>query len=559
MKSKLILITTFICLFILQACGTIRVVSVDADRESFEKDKTEKINNEGAEHGYGEYSLYQLCSKTPNIYGGTVFRFRSILKPCIHTHGEGQLAAMIFVLPINFVFSIIDLPFSAVADTVILPYTIYRQIKFGNACDGYGRCSQCGGEKPFKASFSGFSSNNRIEVRIKDDYGSYERWFKPYGIIIPNSLDSTGRELQRAYGYGPLRDKELLITPMYEEKTGYMRSMIDINSKVSIQTILLQHGYAWVDESSCKKPVCDEWRKIEKQAKLNRIGIWNNLSEKDIADLNDIYYEENPPQNIQGFKDSYTGIEFVFVKGGCFKMGDPLDYEDNKIVHEVCVSDFYISKYEITQAQWELVMGSNPSKFKNSGKNCPVENVKWNDVSSFVEKINSLTGEKYCLPTEAEWEYACRSGGKDNIFSGSNKLDSVGWYKDNSNNTTHPVGGKKPNSLGIYDMSGNVPEWVYDSYDKDYYKESPHDNPTGALESVFRVVRGGGYDSYPSYCSSSFRSARIPNSNSIGFRIVKLTDKESISKRSFQEYNSKPIVNSPQGYIIIDNRAEIIK
>jgi formylglycine-generating enzyme len=516
MKSKLIVIVIFTFLFMLQACGTIRVVSVDADRESFEKDKTVKINNEGAEHGYGEYSLYQLCSKTPNIYGGTVFRFRSILYPCIHTHGEGELAAMIFVLPINFVFSIIDLPFSAVADTVILPYTTYRQIKFGNACDGYGRCSQCNGEEPFTASFSGLGYNC-IRVFIEDDYGMYERCFKPYGVNIPQFQDNN-------YRYRILMGKKIL---MNKESNSYMMNMQNINSKVSVQAVLLQNGLASVDESSCKKPVCDEWKKIEKQAKLNRIGFWNNLSEKDIADLNDIYYEETPPQNIQGFKDPYTGIEFVFVKGGCFKMGDPLDYIGNKAVHEVCVSDFYMSKYEITQAQWELVMGNNPSKFKNCGKNCPVENVEWDDVSNFIKKLNAQTGEKYCLPTEAEWEYACRSGGKDNIFSGSNKLDSVGWYNDNSNKTTHPVGEKKPNGLGIYDMSGNVMEWVYDLYDTNYFNISPRDNPAAHLKKYSRrTVRGGAYNRNPSSCSSTFRWYRSDDSYSIGFRLIKLTGKD---------------------------------
>ncbi|MDP2279759.1 MAG: SUMF1/EgtB/PvdO family nonheme iron enzyme, partial [Nitrospirota bacterium] len=189
--------------------------------------------------------------------------------------------------------------------------------------------------------------------------------------------------------------------------------------------------------------------------------------------------------------DPATGMEIVFVKGGCFQMGDTFgDGEsDEKPVHEVCVDDYYIGKYEVTQGQWKAIMGNNPSHFKDCGDNCPVEQVSWNDVQEFIQKLNEKNnppsppftkGGKggFRLPTEAEWEYAARSGGKSERYSGGNDIDSVAWYNKNSGGKTHPVGTKQPNGLGIYDMSGNVWEWVNDWYDEFYYKNSPKNNPT---------------------------------------------------------------------------------
>ena len=141
-------------------------------------------------------------------------------------------------------------------------------------------------------------------------------------------------------------------------------------------------------------------------------------------------------------------------------------------VHKVKLSNFEMGKYPITQAQWEAVMGANPSRF-NTCDQCPVEKISWNDVQEFIEKLNEkYPGKNYRLPTEAEWEYAARGGNesKGNLYSGSSELGSVGWFSDNSNNKTHPVGKKQPNELGIYDMSGNVWEWCHDWYDDEYYK-----------------------------------------------------------------------------------------
>lgn len=142
------------------------------------------------------------------------------------------------------------------------------------------------------------------------------------------------------------------------------------------------------------------------------------------------------------YTDPTTGIEMILVKGGCFQMGDTFGdgspYE--RPLHEVCVDDFYVGKYEITQGQWKAIMGNNPSRYKDWGDNCPVEKVSWNDIQEFISKLNQKTGKAYRLPTEAEWEYAAKSGGKNEKYSGSNDVDSVAWFGKNSGGKTHPAG-----------------------------------------------------------------------------------------------------------------------
>jgi hypothetical protein len=210
------------------------------------------------------------------------------------------------------------------------------------------------------------------------------------------------------------------------------------------------------------------------------------------------------------------GIELVFVRGGCFQMGDTFGDgdSDEKPVHEVCVNDFYMGKYEVIQGQWRAIMGSNPSSFKNCGDSCPVENVSWNDVQIFIQQLNQRTGKAYRLPTEAEWEYAARSGGKNQKYAGTNdNLDDYAWYDANSGKTTHPVGQKKPNSLGLFDMSGNVWEWVSDWYGEKYYASSPKNNPPGPSSGIYRVLRGGSWYYVPQGVRAAGRGRLYP-----GFR-----------------------------------------
>lgn len=199
-----------------------------------------------------------------------------------------------------------------------------------------------------------------------------------------------------------------------------------------------------------------------------------------------------------------------------------IDYEEP--AHEITVKDFYIGKYLVTQAQWRAVMGSNPSNNKGCD-NCPVENVSWNDVHEFLKKLNALTGQQFRLPTEAEWEYAARGGhqSKGYLYSGSNNLDEVGWYSENSGGKTHPVGQKKPNELWLYDMSGNVLEWCEDDW-HDGYDGAPTDGRAwiGSLRDPFRVNRGGSWQLSPRFCRAASRigSNLALRDNSIGFRLA---------------------------------------
>ena len=209
------------------------------------------------------------------------------------------------------------------------------------------------------------------------------------------------------------------------------------------------------------------------------------------------------------------GVSFnmVRVDGGTFQMGatseqkDP--YDDEKPAHQVTLSGYYIGETEVTQGLWEAVMGNNPSNFK--GANLPVESVSWDDCQTFVQQLNQLTGRKFRLPTEAEWEYAARGGNKSRgyQYSGSNTLADVAWYTDNSRNKTHEVKTRQSNELGLYDMSGNVYEWCQDWYGD--YSSSSQTNPTGPSSGSIRVYRGGCWYDSAWGCRVAFRSSDKPD------------------------------------------------
>jgi formylglycine-generating enzyme required for sulfatase activity len=219
--------------------------------------------------------------------------------------------------------------------------------------------------------------------------------------------------------------------------------------------------------------------------------------------------------------------ELIAVQGGTFTMGwleerdDPEGYVWEKPAHQVTVSSFKIAKYPVTQKQWVALMGSNSSHFQGD-ENLPVEMVSWLDAQEFIAKLNEATGKKYRLATEAEWEYAARGGNKSGNFkySGSNNIDEVAWYWENSDNKTHPVGTKKANELGIYDMSGNVWEWCNDWY-AEYTVES-QTNPQGPAEGSDRVFRGGSWGSVPLICRVAYRGGNTPEfrDDGFGFRLV---------------------------------------
>ena len=286
------------------------------------------------------------------------------------------------------------------------------------------------------------------------------------------------------------------------------------------------------------------------QLRFNPYGWWTTHYQY-FDDLK-VYQINDAKKEVDNFKNEEFQIfpdlpktEMVFVKGGTFTMGctdeqgsDCTDYE--KPTHQVTVSDYYIGKYEVTQGLWKKVMGNNPSQFINCGDDCPVENVSWNDCQEFISKLNQLTGKRFRLPTEAEWEYAARGGREvarnvqlQTKYAGSNALGEVAWYEQNSDvnypggyeykgrkKGTHTVGTKKPNALGIYDMSGNVWEWCNDWFGD--YSSGGVSNPKGASTGSHRVIRGGSWYRDSSDDRVSYRYYIIPGKRyySCGLRLV---------------------------------------
>jgi len=251
-------------------------------------------------------------------------------------------------------------------------------------------------------------------------------------------------------------------------------------------------------------------------------------------------------------KQEFARLKFDFLKikpgeylMGC-SQGDSDCLRDEKPAHRVQITKgFEIGKYEVTQAQWESVMGNNPSHFKGADR--PVESVSWNDVQEFLQKLNARhDGYRYRLPSEAEWEYATRAGTVGRYYGPS--LDAIAWYGNNSGDAvidaktiwetdranyvkrigenrdqTHAVGQKQPNAWGLYDMEGNVMEWVQDWYDDSYYKSSPPVDPPGPASGQFRVVRGGSWSYDAVFARVSHRALVEPSSSNllIGFRCVR--------------------------------------
>ena len=234
---------------------------------------------------------------------------------------------------------------------------------------------------------------------------------------------------------------------------------------------------------------------------------------------------ESKQQQIKVASETEDGM--IFVKGGCFDMGDIFETgdKDEKPVHTVCVGDFYLGKTEVTQKQWEGIIGNNPSKFQCG--ECPVERVSWNNVQDFIKKLNEKTGRNYRLPTEAEWEYAARSGGWKEQWAGTNdkdKIEEYTWYGFTAEGRTHAVAQKTPNGIGLYDMMGNVWEWCSDWYDKKYYETSPSKDPQGPSDGKNRVLRGGGWRSKDKGLRTTDRNYFVPTSkkfSDIGFRLAR--------------------------------------
>ena len=278
-----------------------------------------------------------------------------------------------------------------------------------------------------------------------------------------------------------------------------------------------------------KEKARELWRKAaaqgEQNAKNNLKKLFGESFDNPFAELFGIPFAESSGAAIETFTVNGVSFNMVRVDGGTFQMGatsemgsDASDLE--KPVHQVTLSTYSIGETEVTQALWQAVMGSNPSNWK--GGNLPVEQVSWNDCQTFIQKLNQLTGKRFRLPTEAEWEYAARGGNKSRgyKYSGSNTIDDVAWYDGNSSNKTHPVKTKQANELGLYDMSGNVWEWCQDWYGS--YSSSAQTNPTGPSSASYRVYRGGSWFNSARYCRVSDRGGFTPanRSGDLGLRLA---------------------------------------
>lgn len=274
----------------------------------------------------------------------------------------------------------------------------------------------------------------------------------------------------------------------------------------------------WLPTEAHFCPLCGSPVKGEENLRLKEIV------EKAIAEVEPIVPSDYSDNSSGSSEWSFTidGVSFkmILVEGGTFQMGDISRESDERLVHTVTLSDYYIGETQVTEELWQAVQGDNPLYFNGSQE--PAESVSWNDCQEFIKKLNQKTGRKFRLPSEAEWEFAARGGKKSKGFeySGSNHLNYVAWYARNSGCYPHPVKQKAANELGLYDMSGNVWEWCQDWFG-DYRRES-QTNPTGPVSGSGRVLRGGSWDDNASYCRSPFRRFCPPYlaCREFGFRLA---------------------------------------
>lgn len=251
--------------------------------------------------------------------------------------------------------------------------------------------------------------------------------------------------------------------------------------------------------------------KAQNPGDVNKDGVVNSADVVAVYNIITNGWEE--PVADTEFTVSGVKFKMIPVEGGTFTMGATPEqqspYSDEEPAHQVTLSSYAIGETEVTQALWTAVMANNPSYFR--GDDLPVEKVSWNDCQTFISKLNQLTGKKFRLPTEAEWEFAARGGNKSTAcqYSGNNNIGDVTWYYNNGSSKTHPVKTKQPNELGIYDMSGNVCEWCQDWYAR--YPSDSQTDPVGPSEGSSRVNRGGSWGAGAWYCRTAAREHDSPN------------------------------------------------
>jgi serine/threonine protein kinase len=362
-------------------------------------------------------------------------------------------------------------------------------------------------------------------------YMSPEQITEPKSVTAQSDIYSLGAVLwqmvtgQKPYDTKTLSDYQLL-DKIVKEALPFTRTPWDaVISKATVKSV--------TDRYNVCRSFYDSVSDLTFEDGASGSAINGSSKEDDTT----IIEGDSPTENII----NALGIEFIWVEGGSFIVGSKDGAKNERPLHEAVVDSFYLSKYPITQSQWKAIMNSNPSRFKTNGADCPVENVSWYDCEKFIEKLNNQGQYAYRLPSESEWEYAARGGlkSKGYVYSGSNAINDVAWYADNSHREREPgilgffslktgtqiVGKKQSNELGIFDMTGNVWEWCSDWYGG--YSTLACTNPRGASSGQYRVIRGGSWNSLPRHCRVSVRFRNVPGARNsgLGFRLVLVSDR----------------------------------
>jgi formylglycine-generating enzyme required for sulfatase activity len=333
------------------------------------------------------------------------------------------------------------------------------------------------------------------------------------GQLKKERLSEVWERLERQDGLAEAIDVDIILTANRSTLNPVLNALDNFQTLVDTRLTPLISGAETVIQTQL--PIV-EHRLVNKEfhQSSSRNGIWRVLLTGSSQFGSSLFGSPNR-----------LGMEFVLIQAGTFQMGSTV-FNDEQPVHEIRISrPFYLGKYPVTLGQWEAVMGNNPSYFRGN-PNRPIENVSWEGVQEFIHKLNERQGSmQYRLPTEAEWEYAARADSTTDYCFGndSRQLSKYAWYKANSGGRTHPVAQLKPNAWGLYDMHGNVWEWVQDRYNEEYYESSPHQDPHGPSSGLYRIIRGGGWDCGAGDCRSASRNVEDPGDRTpvIGFRLLR--------------------------------------
>lgn len=407
----------------------------------------------------------------------------------------------------------------------------------GSFCDGLEKNA-----KYFLTNIStacpGVSKNETDDSKLEEAKAEYaaivadcEKSY--YDLCIPNwrySLDSNGTDVVNIKSYltgEPLRVSFLNIPTELDGKEGRAALQLVIDDKTYQVEI---PATEWVGGKHYIYPVkVDLSQPADKVLSISDATIEGWGEATDLPGIN-IGVEHPSAKEIETFEVEGVKFNMIKVEAGTFEMGKSADGNDETPVHTVTLTkDYYIGESEVTQALWKAVTGYSPTSGGDAwsssyglGDNYPAYFISYEDVQTFITRLNQMTNQQFRMPTEAEWEYAAKGGkqSKGHTYSGSNTIDDVAWYKNNSGKEAHPVKTKSPNELGIYDMSGNVDEWCSDWYG-DYSSEAVTD-PMGPTSGSHRVTRGGTWINYAAFCSTASRGISTPTirDSFIGFRLA---------------------------------------